>query len=408
MAPCRGHSGPVLNRGNTVMGKGRQIKLDYHHYQDPATGVNVCRLTPPDVTCHRNYFYQKCFTNGGRHLLFAGDFDGHWNYYLLELATGEAMQITEGAGDNTFGGFLCPTDNCLYYVKNERDLLSVDLATLEERLIYRVPDEWVGYGTWVANSDCTKLVGIEIAKQDWVPLTDWQKFHDFYHTHPHCRLLRVDLQTGASQVVHEGKEWLGHPIYRPFDDKTVAFCHEGPHDLVDARMWLVNEDGSKVRKVKEHAPGESCTHEFWVPDGSYLMYVSYTKGEQDRTICRFNPDTGINEPLMGMPACSHLMSNFDGTLLVGDGSGTPVDVKDTEGYTIQNDPFLYVFDVAKREHYQLCAHNTSWEVFEGNRQITHPHPSFTPDNRQVLFTSDVDGKPALYLADLPAERLVTA
>ncbi len=50
------------------------------------------------------------------------------------------------------------------------------------------------------------------------------------------------------------KIWLGHPIYRPFDDHTVAFCHEGPHDLVDARMWLVNEDGSHVRKVKAHAP----------------------------------------------------------------------------------------------------------------------------------------------------------
>jgi oligogalacturonide lyase len=45
---------------------------------------------------------------------------------------------------------------------------------------------------------------------------------------------------------------------------------------------------------------------------------------------------------MQMPACSHLMSNFDGTLLVGDGSGTPVDVKDTSGYTIDNDPYLYV------------------------------------------------------------------
>jgi oligogalacturonide lyase len=51
---------------------------------------------------------------------------------------------------------------------------------------------------------------------------------------------------------------------------------------------------------------------------------------------------------MQMPACSHLMSNFDGTMLVGDGSGTPVDVKDTSGYTIDNDPYLYAFDVAKQ------------------------------------------------------------
>lgn len=239
------------------------------------------------------------------------------------------MQLTEGAGDNTFGGFLSPDDSAFYYVKNDRTLLEVDLQTLEEREVYRVSDDWVGYGTWVANSDCTKLVGIEIAKSDWTPLNDWKIFHDFFHKGPHCRLLRVDLKTGASATIHEEKNWLGHPIYRPFDDNTVAFCHEGPHDLVDARMWLVNEDGSNVRKVKTHAEGESCTHEFWVPNGSALVYVSYLKGQQGRTISRFNPETGVNEEVMQMPACSHLMSNFDGTLLVGDGSGTPVDVKDT-------------------------------------------------------------------------------
>ena len=148
----------------------------------------------------------------------------------------------------------------------------------------------------------------------------------------------MDLKTGESSIIHEEKKWLGHPIYRPFDDHTVAFCHEGPHDLVDARMWLVNEDGTDIRKVKTHAQGESCTHEFWVPDGSALVYVSYLKGQQGRSICRFDPQTGVNETIMQMPSCSHLMSNFDGTLLVGDGSGTPVDVKDTHGYTIDNDP----------------------------------------------------------------------
>lgn len=309
------------------MAKGMRVKLNYDVSRDPDTGAEITRLTPPEVTCHRNYFYQKCFFNDGSHLLFAGEFDGNWNYYLLDLAKAEAVQLTEGAGDNTFGGFLSPDDKSLYYVKNDRTLLEVNLTTLQEREVYRVADDWVGYGTWVANSDCTKLVGIEIAKSDWTPLNDWQIFHDFFHKGPHCRLLRVDLQTGESSVIHEEKKWLGHPIYRPFDDHTVAFCHEGPHDLVDARMWMVNEDGSNVRKVKAHAEGESCTHEFWVPNGSALVYVSYLKGQQGRTIYSFNPDTGVNEAVMQMPACSHLMSNFDGTMLVGDGSGTPVTSK---------------------------------------------------------------------------------
>lgn len=243
-------------------------------------------------------------------------------------------------------------------------------------------------------------MGIEIAKSDWTPLNDWQIFHDFFYKRPHCRLLRIDLRTGESQVIHEEKQWLGHPIYRPFDDNTVAFCHEGPHDLVDARMWMVNQDGSNVRKVKEHAEGESCTHEFWVPDGSALIYVSYLKGQQGRSIYRFDPQTGVNEEVMSMPACSHLMSNFDGSMLVGDGSGTPVDVNDTGSYTIDNDPYLYGFDVAKKTAFRIARHDTSWATVANSRQVTHPHPSFTPDEKAVLFSSDKDGKPALYIAKL--------
>lgn len=386
------------------MARGMQVKLQYHVSIDPDTGAEVTRLTPPEVVCHRNYFYQKCFTNDGSHLLFAGEFDNHWNYYLLDLANATAVQLTEGEGDNTFGGFLSPDDRFLYYVKHERSLRKVDLVTFEEREVYRVPEEWVGYGTWVANSACTKLVGIEIARSDWEPLNDWQAFHNFFYKKPQCRLLRIDLHSGESTVINQQSLWLGHPIYRPFDDNTVAFCHEGPHDLVDARMWLVNEDGGCVRKVKDHAPGESCTHEFWVPNGSALIYVSYLKGQAGRTIYRFNPDTGINEALMTMPACSHLMSNFTGSMLVGDGAGTPVDVKDTAGYAIDNDPYLYVFDVAQRVFFRVARHDSSWATFASNRQVTHPHPSFTPNDSAILFSSDKDGKPAVYIARLPADR----
>ncbi|MCC3747777.1 oligogalacturonate lyase family protein [Rouxiella badensis] len=387
------------------MAKGMQIQFNFQTYQGEVTGAHVTRLTPPDVLCHRNYFYQKCFTRDGRKLLFAGEFEGNRNYYLLDLETQQAIQLTEGKGDNTFGGFLSPDDKYLYYVKNERTLQRVSLDSLTEKFIYQVPENWVGYGTWVANSECTRLVGIEIRREDWTPLSDWKIFQSFYHSAPRCRLLCIDLLSGESRVIHEKNQWLGHPIYRPFDDNTVAFCHEGPHDLVDARMWLVNEDGSHVRKVKEHAAGESCTHEFWVPDGSALIYVSYLKGQHDRHVRRFDPQTGEDSNLMTMPACSHLMSNHHGTLLVGDGSGTPVDVKDTASHTIENDPWLYIFDAQTRKYAPLAAHNSSWRVLDGDRQVTHPHPSFSPDDSHVLYTSDVEGLPALYLAEIPANLL---
>ena len=91
------------------MAKGMRVKLNYDVSRDPDTGAEITRLTPPEVTCHRNYFYQKCFFNDGSHLLFAGEFDGNWNYYLLDLAKAEAVSqsgvglvapVVEIAGDD--------------------------------------------------------------------------------------------------------------------------------------------------------------------------------------------------------------------------------------------------------------------------------------------------------------------
>ncbi len=388
-----------------IMPKGTSIKLSFHSFQDKDTGTRITRLTPPDTICHRNYFYQKCFTSDGNHLVFGSAFEGPWNYYLLNLKEQRAIQLSEGKGDNTFGGFLSPDDRFLYYVKNGEALKRVNLDNLEETEVYRVTPGWVGYGTWVANSECTKIVGIEIHQDDWRPLTDWKIFKEFYYTRPRCRLFSADLRTGKSKTILEERQWLGHPIYRPGDDTTIAFCHEGPHDEVDARMWLVNEDGTHIRKVKEHAPGESCTHEFWVPDGSALAYVSYFKGKNERMICAADPITLENRQLMPMPACSHLMSNHNGTLMVGDGADTPVDVTDKCAYKIENDPYLYLFNIARKTSHRIARHDSSWKVIEGDRQVSHPHPSFTPDEKQILFSCDKEGQPALYLADIPEEAL---
>lgn len=382
------------------MSKASIRQFQFSVRQDPDTGAKVTRLTPPDVACHRTYFYQKCFTNDGQKLVFGARFGKHWNYHLLDLPSQTAIQLTDQAGENTFGGFLSPAGQHLYFVRAERELIRLELASLKEERVYTVPPEWVGYGTWVANSACTKMVGIEILATDWFPLTDWKKFGEMFHSKPRCRLIRIDLATGERTVIHEEKLWLGHPQYRPFDDNTVAFCHEGTHDLIDARMWFINEDGTNLRCGKVHEAGESCTHEFWVPDGSAMVYVSYFKGQPERAIRALDPVTLETRTLANMPPCSHLMSNANGRLIVGDGSGTPADVSDGAAHRVQNDPYLHLFDLESGQMRRIARHDSSWRVYLGNRQVTHPHPSFTPDERQVLYTTDAEGEPGLYLADL--------
>jgi oligogalacturonide lyase len=88
--------------------------------------------------------------------------------------------------------------------------------------------------------------------------------------------------------------------------------------------------------------------------------------------------------------------------MVGDGCGSPADVADASSHAIDHDPYLHLFDMQAGTTTRIARHDSSWKVHKGNRQVTHPHPSFTPDGKQVLFSADAEGEPALYLADLPA------
>ena len=381
------------------MSKATLRQLAFQVQTDPDTGARITRLTPEDVTCHRNYFYQKCFTNDGQKLIFGAEFGPgtDWNYHLLDLDTQTALQLTDQPGENTFGGFLSPDDRHLFFVRQQRQLVRLELATLREDVVYVVPEGWVGYGTWVPNSACTKMVGIEIAAEDWFALSDWQKFNEMFERQPRCRLFSIDLATGQRSVILEQKGWLGHPQYRPFDDTTVAYCHEGPHDRIDARMWFINEDGTNRRCGKPHENGESCTHEFWVPDGSAMIYVSYLKGSPERWIRSLDPVTLADKPLTAMPPCSHLMSNHNGTLIVGDGCGHAASGNNE---MLTGDPYLHLFDLKTGTTRKLARHDSSWGVYKGDRQVTHPHPSFTPDEKQVLFSCDKHGEPGLFLVDL--------
>lgn len=129
------------------MVKGTRVELNYQASHDPDIGAEIIRLTLPKVTCHRNYLYRKRFFSGGSHLPFAGEFNGHWSYYLLNVASTGATQLTEDAGDNTFDSFLFSDDKSFYYMKGDRTLLKVSLTTLVEREVCRVSDDRIGYST---------------------------------------------------------------------------------------------------------------------------------------------------------------------------------------------------------------------------------------------------------------------
>ncbi|MDD6222843.1 MAG: oligogalacturonate lyase family protein, partial [Lachnospiraceae bacterium] len=62
--------------------------------------------------------------------------------------------------------------------------------------------------------------------------------------------------------------------------------------------------------------------------------------------------------------------------------------------------FIYLVDARKRTESRLVWHGTSWMAVYGNPQDSHPHPCFSEDESKVFYTSDLFGRPAVFMAEL--------
>ncbi len=387
---------------------GDKIQNTFTSYTDSYTNVEVERLTEPDHVSHHMYFYNKMTTRDGSRLLYCPELEGQRQLFMMNLQTGEAVQITEGEELDDYGGVISADDKAVFY-QQQGAIWKVSLETLEKECVYTIPEGYRG-GNW-GMSDDNRYLAIVETRIDSLPKQEksvgWNSFAATCLAKPHCRIVYADLQEGTSHTVIEDDCWFGHAQIRPGDPDTIMFCHEGPYDLIDARLWLVQSDGSNYRCCREQPNDLILTHEFWLPDGSKLAFVyRETTGEKIENIRMINPDTMEEEILMPCSPFAHFICDKQNRYMVGDAQGSDVPIhllseerEEEKDGQVKND-FIYLIDVEKRTEQKLCYHGTSWRATHGNSQDSHPHPFFTEDNRYVIFVSDREGKPCIYRVDL--------
>ena len=387
---------------------GDKLQNDFVRQTDPHTGITMTRLTSPDVTSHHMYFYNRMTSTDGKKLLMCQERDEKRQLYLLDLENGEMEQLTEGDGIADYDGYLSPNNKELIYSQNG-NYYRMNLETKEKTMIYQSPEGWkVGAA---GMSDDFRYMAVIATKIDTLTHTDersgWNSFAATCLAKPLCRMVYIDVEQRTSHVVLETNCWLGHPQIRPGNPDTIMFCHEGPYDLIDARLWLVQKDGSNLRCCREQPNDLILTHEFWLPSGEKLAFVyRETTGDLIENIRMIDPVTLEEEIFMECSPYAHFICDKKYKYMVGDsqGSDLPIHLLTEEDRrklkeNVLND-FLYLVDVEKRKEYKLCYHGTSWSPEYGNSQDTHPHPCFTEDNQKIIFTSDKDGRPCIYMIDL--------
>lgn len=394
------------------MPKGTVLHNTFTTYTDPYTGAVVERLTDPAITCHHMYFYAHMTTRDGSRLLYAPEIDGERQICCMDLATGDAVQITEGPDlDDWSAEFTADERHVLYHQANA--LWRVDLETLEEECVYATPEGWEGRDVGVSHdAPVAALVEIETATMPArIGGKNWDFFRQNCLAKPHCRIRYVNLETGAAETVLDERCWLGHAQIRPQHPDEILYCHEGPYDVIDARMWVVKRGEGVGRCLREQPQDLILTHEFWEPDGGRVAYVyREMAGAGVEEIRAIDPDTLVETVVMPCQTFAHCICDHAGRYYVGDAQGdtTPIHLQREEDIearrqagTVLND-FLYLIDVPARREIKLAYHGTSWSARWGTPQDAHPHPCFTEDDRFVLFVTDRFGHPAVCRIDVAA------
>jgi oligogalacturonide lyase len=370
------------------MPKGKVWPSEWKRYNDRITGVDICQLTDYRGHSHQLYFTESGWYDHGRKLLFCSDRDNRSNLFSLDLLTGELLQLTDlkpDEGDN-LAACLHPSEPIAFYRAGDK-VVKIHLETLEESLLYRGPEKFV-----VGNINCSAdgkyvITNIreDLSDRFLIDLGNGYVGHrELMEAKPLSRIMRICTEGNGAETVFEDRNFITHINVSPTIPNLITFCHEGPWDLVDQRIWGLNLETGEAWKIRPRIElREKVGHEYWHPDGEHIGY----HGFRENGVGFFGKikydNTGMEEA--EFPFINWHAQSYGFEKVVVDGRA-PIQV-------------LIVWERGEGGFSKpkvLCEHRCSF-----HSQKVHAHPIFSPDGKKLLFTSDKNGYANLYLVDLP-------
>ena len=371
------------------MGKGRQYPSELRRHRDRATGVEVLQMTDSAAISHATYFLQSSFTPDGRALLFISNRTGSWQLFAITpYPGGPIRQLTGAAPIHPFSPAIHGDGRRVFFVRGG-SIWRIDIETLAETCVVDFDDGSMGEPSLDATGE-------------WL-----------------VAAIKKDGQSGLATGRADGREWsvipfprtVIHPQFHPLEPEWLEFAGDPA-----PRMHRVRRDGTGLECLYQHANDEFVVHETFLGRTGNLVYTVWPRAlrmmdwttRQHRTICDYN--------------AWHITPNRDGRKVLCD--------------TNHPDNGIFLIDVATGDRTQVCLSEASgggsqWKTsryalaadFAAARggvaaekplswmeagtdtvygpQWTHPHPSFSPDERSVVFASDRTGVTQVYVAAIP-------
>lgn len=372
-------------------GVGRKYPKEMQEYIDAETGVSVKKLTGNVGNSNHLYFTNNSFYDNDRKIVFCSDRTGKMNLFSLDLTDYSITQLTDlqtmQKANHMLEAIVDPIKNRCYFFY-DKDLYAIDLMTLKSQVIYRMPE---GYEPHIvsckADADYVYTAIFEDVTEKVdksIPENTTEFLHEKFKYVSDSKIVKVRFDGSGWEYIHEDACWIAHVNVNPKNEEQITFCHEGPWDAVDNRLFGMDVAQKKIWRMLPKNSKEVIGHEYWYEDGVRVGYHGTIRGSEDRLMSHITFDCSENVSTLFNFNTGHIFS-FDEKLIVGDG--------DMEGRYIR---LWKLKDGKYEEPRALCSHFSTFKT-----QNEHAHPRFTPDGKHVIFSSDRDGKTNIYIAEMP-------
>ena len=359
---------------------------------EPTTGHRVIRLSDEPGSASF-YFHQNAYTASGDKIVIST----RKGLSTIDLTTHKIESLIEGRASNVIIGK--KTRQAFYFQGDT--VYAVNLDTRAIRTIVKKPELRSGSGLAI-NADETLLGGSFVeGEQPPPPATPGARGDNYpgkgemmerrLAAKLPMALYTINIKTGEVKTFHHATDWLNHVQFSPTDPDLMMFCHEGPWHKVD-RIWTIRTDDTGLRKIHTRTMEmEIAGHEFFGADGKTIWYDLQTPKGKEFWLAGVVLATGktIRYKVPREQWSVHFNVSSDGKLFAGDGGG-PRSVA-----APGNGQWIYLFTPEKGELkaeklVDLSKHDYTLE----------PNATFTPDQKWLIFRSNIQGATQVYAVEL--------
>jgi oligogalacturonide lyase len=332
----------------------------FESYADPVTGARVRMLTDNQHQDRVVYQTHPQWAHDQSLLRYNSQRNGAWVPVALDMNTGENRVLVEAAVPEVLD---VPNDRLVYIHNRAVYALPFAMLPAEPVKLAEVPGEVQSIvGGLFMDAVQPVLYAGALKEAD----TKWA-------------LMACNLEDGTWSTVCDLDFQIGHVQANPVKTGEIMFCHETGGDAPQ-RMWMV-EVGGEPRPAYEETYDEWVTHEvWWGQDHAVFTIWPYDNLhlELPHGILSVNVRTGAST-LHNQYKAWHVHASPDRKWIVGD----------------DFDRNLWLIRVDDGER-RLLTQGHRTQGFD-----THPHMSFTPDSKAIVFSSSRNGSDSVFLVDVP-------